>query len=316
MSDTKLRRKLYDLLETSDPSTLWRRYLDVFLVTLIVLNICCVILDSIDEVAQSYHMLFNWVELASVGIFTVEYLGRLWCCVESEEAEGQVYPRLKYATSGLALIDFLAILPFYLSMFFTIDLRVLRVLRLLRVLKLTRYSTALTMLLDVFREEANAFVAGFFILFVLLILAASGAYLAEHHVQPDKFGSIPQAMWWAVATLTTVGYGDSVPVTPIGKLFGAAVTVIGVGTAAIPAGILASGLADKLRRSREYLRDELRLALEDGPLSPEQEQEMENLRRKLGLNKRVADETRLEIEHHNVTHNLRHCPHCGFMLER
>ena len=216
--------------------------------------------------------------------------------------------------SPLAIIDLLAIAPFYLAFFVSMDLRFLRVLRLLRIFKLTRYSSAMTMLLDVFREEASAFFAGFFILIVLLVLAASGAYLVEHETQPEKFGSIPDAMWWAMATLTTVGYGDVTPVTPFGKLFGACVTVIGIGMAALPAGILASGLADQLRRKREALAEQYRHALEDGVIDADEEAALESLRKDLGLSKTLANEVLSDLHRKKASVNARRCPHCGGTL--
>ncbi len=237
-------------------------------------------------------------------------------CVEDEQYTGEPLARLKYAATPLALIDLIAILPFYLTLFFTIDLRFLRILRLLRIFKLTRYSSAMTMLLDVIREESSSFFAGFFILIVLLVLAASGAYLVEHDVQPDKFGSIPEAMWWAMATLTTVGYGDVTPVTGWGKLFGACVTVIGIGMAALPAGILASGLADHLRRRREVLGWEFRQALEDGVIDEEEEEELERLRKNLGLSRNAAQDIRAQMQKDRASPHPRFCPRCGEALEQ
>ena len=143
--------------------------------------------------------------------------------------------------------------------FMSIDLRFLRVIRLLRIFKLTRYSGAMNLVLSVFKEEASAFFAAFFVLLMLLILASSGIYLLEHEVQPDNFGTIPDAMWWAMATLTTVGYGDVVPITPIGKLFGGFITIIGMGMVALPAGILASGFADQVHRRRTEYTEQILL---------------------------------------------------------
>ena len=158
------------------------------------------------------------------------------------------------------------------------------------------------------------FYAGFFILGVLLILTASGAYLVEHEAQPDKFASIPSAMWWAVATLTTVGYGDVTPITPLGKFFGAIVTIVGIGMAALPAGILASGLADQLRRKREILGAQFRQALEDEVIDAEEEQELESLRKQLGLSERLAKEIRNDVHLNNPRSKKNHCPHCGKSL--
>ena len=310
----ELRKSVHHILERSDRSDPIGRYVDIFLIVLITINVLSVILETVDWIYADLRVFFELLEIVSVAAFTVEYLLRLWCCVESAPDESPGRVRLRYASSPLAIIDLLAIAPFYLSFFFAIDLRFLRILRLLRIFKLTRYSSAMTMLLDVFRQEASAFFAGFFILTVLLILAASGMYMVEQDAQPDQFGSIPDAMWWAVATLTTVGYGDVTPVTAGGKLFGACVTIIGIGMAALPAGILASGLADQLRRKRVALTEQYRQALLDGIIDENEEYELEEFRKNLGLSKMLADEV-LEQLHRAAKGDGRHyCPHCGKRL--
>ncbi len=151
---------------------------------------------------------------------------------------------------------------------------------------------------------------------VLLVLAASGAYLAEHDIQPDKFGSIPEAMWWAMATLTTVGYGDVTPITATGKVFGGLVAVIGIGMAALPAGILASGLADQLRRSRDALSAELRIALEDGVIDTNETEALEILRKQLGLSRTAVADVTNEIRREKKRGDTHHCPHCGKALHK
>ena len=154
--------------------------------------------------------------------------------------------RWKYVTSGAAIIDLLAILPAYINFFVHIDLRFLRILRLLRLLKLTRYFISLQILLRVIEREKGSFQAVIFILVIMIVMAAAGIYVVEGRAQPDVFSSIPASMWWAVVTLTTVGYGDVTPITPLGRFLGALITILGVGLAALPAGILANGLANEL----------------------------------------------------------------------
>ncbi len=309
-----LRNQVYRMLERPDRREPVGRAVDIFLITLIIVNLLSVVFETVDWFYADYRLWFITIEVVSVAIFTVEYLARIWCCVEQDPDKPASSQRIGFALTPLALIDLLAIAPFYLAFLVTIDLRVLRVLRLLRIFKMTRYSSAMTMLLDVFRQEASAFVAGFFILVVLLVLAASGEYLVEHSAQPDKFGSIPEAMWWAVATLTTVGYGDVTPVTPLGKLFGALVTIIGIGMAALPAGILASGLADQLRRKREALAEQYRLALQDGKVDAEEKEALEEFRKSLGLSKALASEVLDKMRKRGPDVGQRFCPHCGSEL--
>ncbi len=304
-----LRAGVYWWLERPNRDADGPRFLDIALIVLITLNVAAVILETVDSIYVDWKATFDLFESFSLTVFVVEYAARLWAAPENPEYKS----RLSWATSPLALIDLLAILPALLYLFIPIDLRILRAFRMLRLLKLTRYSPALGMLLAVFEEEAGAFFAGFFILMVMLIFAASGAWLAEHEVQPDAFGSIPAAMWWAMATLTTVGYGDVTPVTVAGKMFGAVITVIGIGMAALPAGIIASGLNDQLHRRRASLEREFRKALEDGTICEAEEAEIEALRKQLGLSRRAADQIRDRI-HAETEARRGHCPHCGKVL--
>ena len=193
--------------------------------------------------------------------------------------------------------------------FVSVDLRFLRVLRLMRIFKLTRYSRAMQLLLQSFRDESSSLLAAFFIMAVVLIIASCGIYLIEHDVQPDKFGSIPSAMWWAMVTLTTVGYGDVVPVTPLGRLFGGAITLVSMGMVAIPTGLLASSFSEQLRKRRLLFTDAVHEAMEDGHLSAIQEEHLENLRYKLGLSKQEANKA-IHNELKNRHSNL-YCRHCG-----
>ena len=217
-------------------------------------NVLAVIFESVDEVGLRYAAYFEVFEVFSVIVFSAEYALRIWSCTENPQGthRGAVADRLRYVLSPMAIIDFLAIAPFYLSMLFAIDLRFLRVFRLLRLLKLTRYSPAIEMLGRVLHNERRALFSALLIMLVLLVFASSLMHLIEHEAQPDAFGSIPAAMWWAVVTLTTVGYGDAAPITPLGQLLGGFVTILGVGTFALPAGILASGFAQEVKR-REFI---------------------------------------------------------------
>ena len=209
-----------------------------------------VVVETIEEVSVAYAGFFYAFELISVAIFSVEYLLRLWTVVESPDStyHHRVKGRLRYALTPMALIDIVAILPFYLSFFIGVDLRFMRVFRLLRLLKLTRYNTAMNTLGAALYTQRRAFMAALMIVMMMLVFSSSIIYLLEKDAQPDAFGSIPEAMWWGLATLTTVGYGDIYPITPGGKVFGAFVMILGIGMFALPAGILATGFADELRK--------------------------------------------------------------------
>ena len=263
-------------------------------------------METVDSLYAQWEWEFRIFEIFSLTIFTIEYAARLWVVPENPDNP----KRLRWCFTPSAIIDFLAVLPGLLMLIFPLDLRMLRAFRMLRLLKLTRYSAALGMLLSVFEEEAGSFFAGFFVLLLVLVFAASGAWLVEREAQPEAFGSIPAAMWWAVATLTTVGYGDVYPVTVMGKVFGAAITVVGVGMAALPAGIIASGLNDQLHRRRANMQKQFRMALEDGVICGAEEAEIETLRKELGLSRRAADQIRAQMED-EARQKLNICPHCG-----
>lgn len=308
---SRLKKQAFVILEANEGFDRLGKTIDIFLIALIAANVTAVLLETVEGLYQPYARFFDLFEIFSVAVFSIEYVLRVWVSSERDEYADAKWPKLRYMLSPMALVDLFAILPFYLSFLVAFDLRFLRVLRLLRVLKLTRYSSAMTMLLDVIREEASTFFASFFLLLVLLILAASGAYIVEHDAQPDKFASIPHAMWWAIITLTSVGYGDVSPITPAGQFFGSIVSVIGVGVAALPAGILASGLADQVRRKRKDLRRMLMAALKDGVIDAEEELELEAYRRRHGISLKILNEVKSQLSSESTEPHVFVCQHCG-----
>ncbi|MCI0486018.1 MAG: ion transporter, partial [Blastocatellia bacterium] len=177
----------------------------------------------------------------------------LWSCTTDKSFERPIAGRIRFALTPLALIDLVAILPFYLPMIFALDLRFVRILRLFRVLrlfKMARYSESLKTLGNVLKLKKEELVVSLLVLSILLVFASSLIYYAENESQPEVFSSIPAAMWWGIATLTTVGYGDIYPVTPAGKILGAIIAVLGIGMFALPAGVLASGFAEEIQKRR------------------------------------------------------------------
>ena len=249
-----LRARIYEVIESTQPGNGIGVWFDRFLIVLIVTNVIAVILETVDQISEVYSDFFFVFELFSVAIFSIEYLMRLWTIVDGPDANfrAPVAGRLRYALTPMALIDIAAILPFYLSVFIGIDLRFMRVFRLLRLLKLTRYSTAMHMLGATLYTQRRALLAALMIVFMTLILTSSVIYLFEKDAQPEAFGSIPEAMWWGLATLTTVGYGDIYPITLVGKIFGSIVMILGIGIFALPVGILATGFAEEIRK-REFV---------------------------------------------------------------
>lgn len=241
-----LRRRIYYLIEASHPDHTGSRVFDIAMVALIVANVLSVILETVPGLDVSHGDMFHAFDRISVAVFTIEYLARLWVAVEHPPVarHGAFLGRLRFAMGPYLLIDLLAIAPFYLSLVMpAADLRVLRIFRLLRMLKLARYSPGLNTLMRVLAEERRALGAALIVMLGLLIVCSTIVFHLEHAVQPDKFASIPHAMWWGVATLTTVGYGDVVPVTVLGKIVGGAMMIFGLGMFAIPIGIIASAFS-------------------------------------------------------------------------
>jgi len=245
-----LRQRCYYLLNGAKTSGHPSHFVDIALIVLIGINVLAVVLETVEGLASEYGTLFQNFEIFSVAVFSIEYLARLWTCVESVEERYRhpIKGRFRYMMSPMALIDLVAILPFFLVFFVNVDLRFMRIFRLLRLLKLTRYSAALSLVGSVLYIERRSLGAAAMVMFVLLIFASSLVYMVEREAQPVAFSSIPAAMWWGVATLTTVGYGDVTPITPLGRFLGAIVTVMGVGMFAMPAGILASGFAQAVKQ--------------------------------------------------------------------
>lgn len=262
------RRRIYQILEGPAPDDPVTRVCAFLLLSLICLNVIMVIVSSVPSIDAAYAPWFHAFEAFSITIFTVEYVLRVWSSREGPNGtQGAIGGRLRYMLTPLAVIDLVAILPFFLALFGVADMRFLRVLRLLRLLKLTRYSKSVTLLYEVIKEESRPIVAAIFILLLLLVFASSLAYLAEHKAQPDTFGSIPQAMWWAVITMTTVGYGDVTPVTLTGKFLASTIGIVGLGMVALPAGLLASGFTHKLHRQEKQFETLVDEVLRDGMIT-------------------------------------------------
>ncbi|WP_195156084.1 ion transporter [Halococcus agarilyticus] len=221
------------------------RAVDWLVAGLIVCNVVAVVLGTVDPLFDRYRSVFYTFELLSVGVFTAEYVLRVWSATAVEEYDHPVFGRLRFMTRPAVVIDLIAVAPFYLgTVVFASDLRVLRALRLvrfLRLFKLARYSRSVDRFRRVMRRKTGDLVVAIVGTSLLLTLASSLMYFVEHDAQPAAFSSIPAALWWGVVTLTTVGYGDVYPVTPLGKLLGATVAVLGTGLVALPASILASG---------------------------------------------------------------------------
>lgn len=273
----KIQHRIYEILESSNPNDFLSNLDDWGVTSLVILDVSAFILETSKTTAFEFNIFLINIEVVSVACFTILYILQLWSCTADIRYNHPFWGRLRYALTPLAIIDMLAILPFYLLLLFpnVALIESTDLFRLLRLLKLIRYSDALQTILQVIKIKKNELIMTLVTVFILLIFASSVMFFAEREAQPEAFPSIPAAMWWGVVTLTTVGYGDIYPVTAIGKLFGAILAFIGIGLFALPAGIIASGFSTEVERrkepnSREFL--EITLSLTQQPWTSEQKQ--------------------------------------------
>lgn len=246
-----MKTKIYNFL---NHNSLFQK----FIYTLIVLNVLSLILASYKEIYNHYESLFESFELFSVLVFSIEYVLRFWTADLDYDEGTSFSKRLKFSTSAFGLIDLLAILPFYLPLLFPFDLRVLRILRLfrlLRIFKLGRLSKSLQTITSVLKESKAELSITLFVAFILMILSSTLMFYVENEAQPDKFENIGQSLWWSVATLTTVGYGDIYPITGLGKILSSVIALIGIGFVALPTGIISSAFISKMQSEKEKSKE-------------------------------------------------------------
>ncbi|HEY6860974.1 MAG TPA: cyclic nucleotide-gated ion channel [Pseudolabrys sp.] len=250
----ELRKRVYQVLEQGPVGDHLSRAVDRFLVLLIVVNLLAVALESMPQYQTRYAALFALVENFSLVVFTVEYGLRLWCAVEHGPHQHLAArrARMKYAFSTAGIIDLIAVLPFWFAVVLPGDLRFVLVFRMVRFFKIARYSPAMRSLLDVLYSERRALFGCLVIAIGSSVVAASLMHLAEGKVQPDKLGTIPDALWWAIVTIGTIGYGDVVPVTALGKLIATGTIFAGLVMMALPVGIIANAFAEQIHR-RDFI---------------------------------------------------------------
>ena len=250
-AERTLRRRVFEIVEGVDRHSVWPRVFATGLVALIIVNVVAAVFETVPSALVRYGWLFVAIETVSLVVFGAEYVVRLWVSVEHPRARGlsPFRARLRYALTPAAIIDLIAVLPFFVSVFAPhVTLRVIVLLRLLRLFKLGRYSTGFQSLFEAARRERQALLASFLVLLSAVLFAATLAYMAERAVQPDVFGTIPDAVWWALETVTTVGYGDVVPKTAAGRIIGGLTMVTGILMIALPIAIIGSSFAEVIRQ--------------------------------------------------------------------
>ena len=305
--DKSYRYKIYALVNETPTSGNLHHIFDMFIVSWVIVSVLAVILESVHSISYHLHSEFIILDTIAVVIFSTEYIMRIYSAPEDPKYQAWFKGRLSFSCKPTSIIDFLAIAPFYLEslLHHLFDLRFLRVFRLMRLLKLARYSGATESLFTVIKREWPVMKAAVFILLLLVMLAACLGYVFEHEAQPDKFENIPQAIYWSVITLASVGYGDISPITPAGRAVTIVIALLGIGIFAIPAAILSSALSDQLRIEREKMMNELYHMLEDGVISADEQELIEAEAKRLHLSK--GELTRL-LEKAKVEMGIEHAP--------
>jgi len=244
-----IKTRIFELVQKGSHGQKANLIFDYTILVLIMLSTLSIILESISEINNEFGNQLRAFNIFTVLIFTIEYLLRLYVCDLTHPSDSKVKSAFKFIFSVYGLIDLLAILPFYIPMLIKVDLRFLRVLRLtrvLRILKVNRYNNSLLLIWMVIKEKRPELTVTGFVTLLLIIFASFIMYYVEGLAQPEVFPNILSAMWWAVATLTTVGYGDIYPITGLGKIISGFIAILGIGIIALPTGIISAGFISKI----------------------------------------------------------------------
>lgn len=250
-----LRHTIHSLLDPKPPGSLGAKAVEAVVVTLILTSVTAIVVETVPGMSESYGHWFRWIERGTLLVFAIEYVLRIWSCTADPNYAHPVGGRLRFAMRPLLIIDLISTLPMLVTgNGMPLIMRGLRMLRLLRLLKLTRYSTGLQTFGRVLHRCAPELLSTLFVMLVMLVFSSSLMFLLERDANP-KFGSIPDAMWWGIATFTTVGYGDVTPITPLGRLLGGCVAILGIAMFAIPAGVLGAAFSQELTKRNKNRGD-------------------------------------------------------------
>jgi hypothetical protein len=262
-------------------------YFDLFIIFWVLVSVLSVLLETVEAVHYILAVEFAVLDSVAVAVFTTEYIMRIYSCVEDPHFKRPYLGRARYSLTPGAIIDLLAVMPFFLEalLHHLFDLRFLRIFRMLRLLKLTRFSDATKLVWDGIKREAGTIGASFFVMLLVIILCGALGYMFEHAAQPEKFDNIPNAIYWSVITLGSVGFGDLSPVTSIGRFLASLMALLGIALIAIPSGILAAAFTDQLRMEREAIGNKIVAMMEDNNIDPDEKAHLE------------ADARRLHITH-------------------
>ena len=243
MTEWRFRAQIFNILHKPSATNPLARYVNYCLAFLLLANALFVAVETVPWAGTRYREQFWWFEAASTGLFVVEYVMRLWVCVEQARYAKPISGRLRYALQLLPMLDLVVIVTFWMP----VDLRFLRVarmVRLLKVLRLEHLEESLDKIADGLRRRRALMVVAITMMFICIYASSSLVYQLEHAGQPEVFSSIPSTFWWAMETLTTIGYGDMVPVTSLGKFFAGMISIFGIGIFALPSAIVTAAIVE------------------------------------------------------------------------
>lgn len=248
-----MKTRIFEIIYMGKEGDQESTFFDRFIVTLILLNVFAIMIESFESIKLIYGHYLEIFEIFSIIIFSIEYGLRVWTSNIRFKNVNKTKAIMLYVTSPMAIIDFLAILPFYLPMLIPLDLRFLRMLRLtrlIRIAKLNRYMTSMNLLGRILKREKDLLIVTVSVMIFLIIIASTLMYYIENPVQPDAFPNIAASLWWAITTLTPIGYGNITPITLLGRIISGIVAILGIGLVALPTGIISSGFMEELREKR------------------------------------------------------------------
>jgi len=293
--------RVFKILE-GDVTEPGSRFCEIFIALLVVLNVVAIILESVPDIHEEWGEFFHYFDLFSVGVFSIEYVLRVWSYAQKFAAEGGTAweGRKSYLFSFFGLVDFFSTVPFYLQLLFPgTDLRVLRMFRLLRIFKLSRYNSAMDDMFEAIKSERDSFSSALFLLLISGLLFSSLIYIIEGHDQPEVFPSIPAAMHWFVITIIS-GWGNVDPVTYPGVILVIITQILAIALAAILTGVVSTAYTTQVSRREALYEMEIREVLADGVVTPEEEAHLRAIQAKFGMSdeqvEAIAAQVRTEKE--------------------
>lgn len=315
MTHHLFKKQLHQLLDPEDYCSIASTTMNISIVVIIVASIVALTLETDAELLTEYRLSFIYFEVFALVFFTLEYIARTWSAPSDSKFRSYRHHLFSYNS----IVDLVALFPLYIGLLIGADLRFIMLLRLFRLLKLFKYFAPLSMMVEVLKAEYRAFLSALLVMFILVFVSAAGIYFFEKRAQPEVFGSIPEAMWWSIVTLTTLGYGDVVPITLGGRIFTGLMTVFAIGIVSLPAGMLASRFSEELSKRKLIFAEKVQEMNCDAQPTQHQQVTIDSIRQQLCLSESDANFIFKNLSDKPVKQRLfiKHdtCPHCGKNIE-